>query len=58
MKLEDQYQFSAQAVGLFGAPADLALHCDRCAWWLHIAEPISLADLIGRAEQHTEAHHA
>lgn len=50
-------QFRVEGLQLFGAPADLALSCRRCPWAVHVAEPIMLADLIDRAEEHAEETH-
>lgn len=55
MRVADQYRFRVQAFALSGSPADLSLQCGRCGrWTVHIAEPITLADLIDRADEHAE----
>lgn len=51
MELEDQQRFQVE-VGRFAAEARLT--CQRCYWNWEITAPLSLRDLIERADEHTE----
>lgn len=54
MDLEDQHRFQVEAMAV---PTDVGLiwiSCDRCGWHAEIDDPISLADLELRADEHTE----
>lgn len=53
--LPGKREFRIQGIGLFGAPGDLSLRCDRCPWTLHTSERLTLAALNQRAAEHAEA---
>jgi transcriptional regulator with XRE-family HTH domain len=55
MDLEDQYRFTVEPVVVRTGLIDIWLSCDRCRWSASITDPISLADLNQRADEHTEA---
>ena len=47
-------RFEVSAIYMFGP--DLAVRCTRChRWTTHINRPLTLADLVQRADEHTEA---
>lgn len=50
----DLERFRVEAVSL---PTDWAINwllCDRCEWHAEIEEPLTLAELVRRAGEHTE----
>ncbi|GEM_PF-3842940 len=54
MQLEDQYRFQVEPVVVRTGAANLWLSCDRCRWYADVSNPITLADLNQRADEHTE----
>lgn len=48
-------RFQASAISLSAAPSDISLRCLRCGRWTsHIERPLTLAELVQRADEHTE----
>lgn len=47
-------RFTVQAVTPYPGTADVTIHHDCRAWWVDIADPITLAELNQRADEHTE----
>lgn len=53
MKLEDQQRFQVEG-GAVCEDAQIWITCERCGWVAVLDEPIPLAELNQRAEEHTE----
>jgi hypothetical protein len=47
-------RFEITPVGLHGGDATVQLACDRCGWNIWLDDPLSLAELVQRADEHTE----
>ena len=54
MNLEDQQQFTVEAIGDYLGEAETWLTCSRCAWTAEIDKALTLAELNQRADEHTE----
>lgn len=63
MELEDQHRFQVEAMGWNYDGATVTLACTRCKWYAdydqpsgpnETYEPLTLADLNQRAQEHTE----
>jgi hypothetical protein len=53
MDLEDQYRFQVEGAAS-AEDGQLWITCDRCGWLAVYDEPISLAELGQRTDEHTE----
>jgi hypothetical protein len=53
VRVADQYRFQVEG-GASAEDAQIWLTCDRCDYIAVIDGPISLADLIDRADEHAE----
>jgi hypothetical protein len=53
--VSDFQGFEVEAISPYGGITDLSLRCIRCRTWaVHIGRPVSLADLLQRANKHAE----
>jgi hypothetical protein len=52
--LEDQQRFQLILFATFGGDVQVWLHCERCSWQSQIDDPLTLAELNQRADEHTE----
>jgi hypothetical protein len=53
VRVADQYRFDIQ--GAMGADtSDIQVLCSRCSWSATLSTPITLGDLIDRADEHAE----
>lgn len=54
MDLEDQHRFQVEPIVVRTGAANVWLTCDHCRWIAVYSEPLTLADLNRRADEHTE----